>query len=236
MKIFRLKGGLGNQLFILSKALQTSQHEMVLLDVRSTFRRDRLPNIELVKFLGFKHIGTSFSKYLLSTLEKAGLLQKCQAYIDDYFQEPSTLANLSTAHAEKLCAFLNLFPHTIRNECVVHIRLGDFLVYKKEEILTAEYYTDKIAMLPSKLPVRVVTEASREELSNAGFNNFLNNNNITISNTSNISTDLRNIARAEFVIGSNSTFCLWATYLGHRLNKKKKVWMGPALKQYEDIF
>lgn len=236
MKILRLKGGLGNQLFILSKALQLSKNESIIFDVRSTFRKDRLPNIDLVTFLGFKHIGTSFSKYILSALEKAGLLQKCQVYIDDYFQEPSTAANLSTADVEKLCAFLNLFPHSVRNECVVHIRLGDFLIYKKEELLTAEYYTNIIAILPLNLPVRIVTEASYEELANSGLSNLLNGDNITLSNTSDILTDFRDIARAEFVIGSNSTFCFWAAYLGNRLHKKQKIWMGPALKKYERIF
>jgi hypothetical protein len=236
LKIVRLKGGLGNQLFILSKALHMSKNEKIILDVRSTFRKDRLPNLELVTFLGFKHIGTSSSKYLLSLLEKLGLLQKCHFYIDDYFQEPSTVENLSPINAEKLCAFLNLFPHSIRKECVVHIRLGDFLAYKKEELLSVEYYNDMITMLPLNLPVRIVTEASREELENSGFQELLNDDRIILSNASDMLTDFRDIARAEFVIGSNSTFSFWAAYLGHSLIKKQKIWMGPALNKYERIF
>lgn len=236
MKIVRLKGGLGNQLFIIAKALHLREGEKIIIDARATSRKDRLPDIGLLRFLNFCYISASLSNLILRVAEKCGLLYKSKIYIDEYFQEPSTIELLKTENVEKLCAYLNLFPHNSRKECVVHIRLGDFLEYKPEELLSPDYYSKKLALVPKEYPIRIVTEASSDELMKFGFGAILNNDRVCISNNSEMLTDFKDIASAEIVICSNSTFCFWAAFLGHRLKQKKNVYLAPALIKFETVF
>ena len=55
MKIFRLKGGLGNQLFIIAAALHARRIEHIFIDARPTHRIDRRPNLRLLQFLQFSY-------------------------------------------------------------------------------------------------------------------------------------------------------------------------------------
>ena len=236
MKIIRLKGGLGNQLFILAAALYVRHTDRILVDARPTYRTDRKPNLDLIKFLNITYYHSGIISLVFRILDKLKLTNKIPFYIDDYFQTPDTLVNLSYANKMRFAAFLNLLPLQPVEMCAIHIRLGDFINQMPHEILPPEYYLDELVKVPLGLEVVIISDADKDELIKQGFSSLLQRQDVRLSSKTSMNEQFYELAAASHVIGSNSTFCLWATFLGNSLEKKKHVSLGPTFKIYESLF
>lgn len=236
MKIYRLKGGLGNQLFIIAAALTTQRFERVCFDARPTYRTDRKPTLELLEFLNFTYFHKGIVAQFFRILDKLRFTNKLSVYQDEYFQSPDTLLRLSDIDKDRLSTFLNLLPLKPQAECVVHIRLGDFVNQMPDEVLAPKYYIEEIERLPDTLDISIISDADAEELIRNGYSSLLQRPNVSISSITSMNEHFKAIAAASHVIGSNSTFCLWATYLGHYILPKKHIKLGPTFKNFECCF
>lgn len=234
MKVLRLKGGIGNQLFILGKALELQRSEKVFIYARPTHRKDRMPETQLVRFLSLQYSSTGLLSLALRSVEKLELLQRSKVYLDGYFQSPEDFSNIPADAFGKFSAYFGLFPFTQRPRVVLHIRLGDFLYAAPDQILAPEYYLEELDQIADpSLDVRVVSDADHETLINRGYGAILGRENVKLVKNKHRFFDFKYISESSHVIGSNSTYCFWATALGNRHHRKAYISVGPVLKPLE---
>lgn len=103
-------------------------------------------------------------------------------------------------------------------DIAVHVRMGDFLPVEADaplinRRLPLDWYADRIdaarAALGPDPRIILFSDGSREDLAP-----LLARDNVTLQEGENALVDLYSMARARALIGSSSTFSLWASFLG----------------------
>lgn len=119
----------------------------------------------------------------------------------------------------------------------VHVRRGDFLEPDDPQVLKqgahnyrlpVEWYVSAVQNLREEMsfqaPVRVFTDGSREQVSD-----LLDLPETTISRGARAITDLLSLSRSRVMIGSGSSFSMWASFLG----QVPSVWFpGQRLQRF----
>jgi len=233
MIVPRLKGGLGNQLFQIAAAYS---HALKVGD-------DFAINYNLPHYLGqgkkcntykdniFSNIKTTDiipeSFYSETNFSYSEIPQQKNLLLDGYFQSEKYFIN----YKDKIN---NLFDFSsikikqkfidIENKIVLHVRRGDYL--ENSDIhpsIPLEYYKNCLNELNISNPnVLIVTDdivsVSKE---------FTDLNYTHVNGKSELE-DFCYIMNADYIIGCNSSFSWWASYLS---NSKKiifpKTWFGP---------
>jgi Glycosyl transferase family 11 len=103
-----------------------------------------------------------------------------------------------------------------------HIRLGDFLAARPEEVLSGrvanvripltwyQRVIERVREMYPDLPIQIFSDGREQEL-----NDILAIKGVTLRREPNDIGDLLALAQARLLIGSNSTFSRWAAFLGN---------------------
>lgn len=168
----RLAGGLGNQLYQLSAAallhVKTGLKVALVLDSLNKYEAKREPHslrllggkwiqqvLVLNRGLAAKAISRArVGRWLPWVGVTDGNYWRCMAgagpasgvyILDGYFQHGWTQAKLSAAVAELAPVSARPSCPARPNECLIHVRGGDFLKVPTQNILTEAYYSDAVA-------------------------------------------------------------------------------------------
>ena len=237
--ILRMAGGLGNQLFELSYALNLAEKkgfnhitlddsalssykakhvnhlinffDFKELDASLEFKRKLITKFRLPRFFGFK-----IKKWFLisdknneSVSEPLGL-----TILDGYF-----IWSLAQKEFDEICVTLrrclNLSPDIqfTSNECVVHIRGGDFVEIGWNKQTPDTYYLNAMDLMVSKYGIEqfiVITDDlsyAKKLLSTSPYKYRVESNDMK--------TDFYTIANSSKKIIGGSSFAIWAAALGH---------------------
>lgn len=219
--IYRLTGGLGNQLFGISEAyeIQRKSGKKAYIDVSKVEH-----TIENEKFLiwtkeielddNFKLINLRGSEFLTDTIFRniADIKNPHhEKYLTGWIPSFSRIEISGLWRPGKIPNFLKQEnQESIAN--VMHVRLGDYRFKRPFAPLSKKYYLRSIAELG--LSNKIISLFTDEPDFVFDYYPELRNYNIKIINESDLKTDLYKLATAEFFISSNSTYSFWAYYFG----------------------
>jgi len=164
--------------------------------------------------------------------------------IDGYFQSYRFFSEYNEQIKELFC-----FPQSIKEKinkvkekinksfCVIHIRRGDYKVLVPHHfVCTKEYYlkcVDLIKREADNINFIVITDDKSHVYSE--FEQQFNTGEFIISNSQNEIEDLYLLTQADYIIGSNSSFSWWGSFLNKNKNKClfPDVWFGKeGIKEY----
>lgn len=239
MIIIRLAGGLGNQIFQLAAGLlfaQDNNIKRIILDDNSLGNYTEKRKNELVNFFDFSKIdieiefidyfltkfripkflpltfpkycfvGDKNFKYILKNPNKFFLL------LDGYFQGCLIQKNFNKEIEILNKIFVNKNSKQ-KEECVIHIRGGDFVKLRWNSISPKEYYIKAINIMQEEYKRNkfyIVTDDKNYA------KKILNGLDVSFEFIGNsIYDDFYLISSFKFRILSSSTFALWASALGN---------------------
>ncbi len=140
-------------------------------------------------------------------------------HVDGMRNEFKDIAGTGADLRAWLLARLRISPeHTQHPFIALHIRLGDFGSaaldsYKRNTRIELEWFRDeaiRVKLLLGDMPIYVFSDEDSPRLRSAleGIQN------IRFLRPTNAATDMLRMANAQHIIASNSTFSLWAAFLG----------------------
>ncbi|MDC1255763.1 alpha-1,2-fucosyltransferase [Paracoccaceae bacterium] len=224
MIYLRLHGGLGNQLFQLATAISLASGK-ILIDDRSlssyrSKRQNGLPSVlNLPDWIEFQKINLTKlrlprfinNRYLVSDqTPELTAKQYCKLkVIDGYFQDGLTVSFAEQVkHVRPLLKSIKTGDLT-QNQCVIHIRGGDFFT-TNSPILGPNYYLRQINLMlenginkfvittdDKKYATKILNESGRDYQFHDGT----------------VAEDFSLLKNASNKILSNSTFSVWANAL-----------------------
>lgn len=228
-----LKGGLCNQMFQIAAcaayATHTEQQYAINYNLPfsahqgkhpSSYRDTVYRNIrgtDLVPQMTYKQEAFGYSDIPFYTDVILDGYFQSQKYFSKYSHHIQSLFDLTTA---KTTAINKKIKDLHRPVCAVHIRRGDYLqteFAKIHHICNTDYYKRCISYIPSDTTLIVVTDDVHHVL--AEFKAEFETGRMILANTQSEIDDLYILTQADFIIGCNSTFSWWGTYLN---NKKQK--------------
>ncbi|PCJ15897.1 MAG: alpha-1,2-fucosyltransferase [Candidatus Cloacimonadota bacterium] len=258
MIVSRIFGGLGNQIFQVGAALLLAKKKgctQIIFDVSSLGSYETKRKNELLSFFNFDslNIEVSFTGCFVTRLRIPKILAiKHQYYpfvgdsnfefvienskskfffLDGYFQ-----ASLIQKHFDEEIELLNMvyIQRNLKryNDCIIHIRGGDFVKLGWDVVNDKSYYEsaiNRIKSVNSDVKFLVVTDdrAYAEKLLN-GIDivyQFIGKNMID---------DFNLIGGYQYQILSSSTFALWASCLGQKADGlvfAPKYWLPDLRRQ-----
>ena len=176
----RLAGGLGNQLFQLAAGIDFHKKYSSKLYISTAGLKNynTIRNLELNRLFyltnwccilkkenifnqflrlasetrcgrWFPIVGVNDSNFEYRT--KSGCNRKLPLILDGYFQYGWTFERFDSVRKEIMGWDYTLQAETMRHECVIHIRGGDFLKVQGNPILTTRYYESALQLLSKKL-------------------------------------------------------------------------------------
>ena len=242
MIIIRLAGGLGNQIFQLGIGLLLTQKSGIkkiiledsalgnydakrknellnFFDMRKVKLQITFQNSKLIKFRFPKLLPLNMSKYpFVSDKNFQTVLQgpnKTFMIIDGYFQECLTQEDFN----KEIELLKNIFMRNSlepKNDCVIHIRGGDFVKLGWNSVTPKEYYQNAIQMMKddyNQNDFYIVTDDKDYA------ETILKDLNIEYKFIGNsMYEDFNLIGSFRYRILSSSTFSLWASALGDNEN------------------
>jgi hypothetical protein len=222
-------GGLGNQLFQLSQALELSKSSNVKLvypyswakgtfkdEYRAFFTSLGAPAFSSSKTLRFL---SSVSTFLPFRVIQFGRLLRIEVHSDAY-----SLLEPQEKHASRLIhtgyfqndiqvnnsglalkiANLSKNPASQIGELVVHVRGGDFIAAQRlYGLLDREFYTDAIRAMGQPLPITCITNDKKYAL------DLLSPLHVSFSEGNGPLEDFFKAVSAQNFVGSNSTYSWW---------------------------
>lgn len=232
MKIIRLKGGLGNQLFILNYALFLKKNsESVFIENVSGFFRDSYKRSNSLNKILKKQIIPSLNfliplfyiiKFFKKLNDKYSFSIGSLTFIEGYFQDkkyydPKNFILLRDQLREDVEIFNDIFFYDLKNKIekensvIVHLRLKDY------DIVDLSYYFNAIGLIKDKInnPRYIIftddKQKSFEIVKSLKVKNYIINSNDQI-------TDFKLMTYGLNFILANSTFSLWAAMLSKSKN------------------
>lgn len=220
--IVNLKGGLGNQLFIISFAefLRKSGYK-VLIDTsfyKSSHDYSRKLHLDIDKF-GFKEISFKTDKIfkkIKTRFEEVDDIKYLNTrkinFFTGYYQ------NTYFLDKEYLIKKLAVNNNKNKNSVMVHIRRGDYI--KLNEELKLDYYKKSINKIEKKMDNFGISIFSDDySLKIDDFKNF-NVVNIFNDKNSDVLETFKEMVKFQNFIISNSTFSFLAAFLGQQENSE----------------
>jgi hypothetical protein len=230
------KGALGNQLF------EVMTGYALALENSDDYHIN--PDFELVRGQGnsIKHYVDNIFKNFPKTDKQPNnhFVERCFRYakipyiedllLDGHFQSELYFKN----YKKEINQILEFPDENIQtDDCVIHIRTGDFLELSDFNVVTPDYFkrcVDFVLDKNEKVQFKIVSD-----------NNDLAKNYLPeyikyqfVSNTE--LDDLITMSQADFVIMSNSTFSWWGSYLGkHKTTLVPDVWNN-SNNDHSDIY
>lgn len=233
--IVDLKGGLGNQLFILSfaKKLESLGYE-VILDISFYSQKHDFPrNIEVDINSFFNKIISSKSDKIFKTFNRR--IEEVESLSSIQFKQFTRFKGYynNSLFIDKnfLINQLELPSKKISNSLMIHIRRGDYKYLNVE--LSEEYFVNAIKKIEnfSNFQIDIFTDDFNFEIKNSKLNLFQINNIFYPVTKSPIET-LKLMTSYENFIISNSTFSFFAAFLGQNEDTKTfypKPWTKNSL-------
>ena len=248
--ILRLAGGLGNQIFQfgVGVAKLQSSRDVLCLDTSSLSKYKTKRVLELNKIFDFSlipnlHINNkgrlvsnlragkimNITNSMIATINDKNILQhdfnKVSRFnlIDGYFTYSQNRQNLNYLFF-KLSRLLkkSMLSNEQEDICYVHIR-GTDAIDTNVNILGIDYYSNAI-LHAKKLNPNLSFIVITDDISYA--QKHFKNNEIEEFRMGSMIEDFKTILNAKNVILSNSTFCLSASLLGSKI-QKKNITIGP---------
>lgn len=240
--ILRMAGGLGNQLFELAYAINQAKKnkiESIILDDSSLssykakhtnhlkkffdftnleqsikYKNSFITKLRLPRFFGFK-----FTKWFLVSDKNKDYVKffHSTTILDGYF-----IWALNQNDFDETCSILkNYLLEPISNtyddnECVIHIRGGDFVELGWNKLTPDSYYLNAMNIMASKYNIKkfiVITDDikyAKSLLTQSSYQYEVQNNDMK--------TDFYTIANAPMKIIGGSSFAIWASALGYDNN------------------
>lgn len=240
--ILDLKGGLGNQLFILSLAKKLEKNGFyVLLDVsfysqRSDFQRNVEVDLKLFqkKIINFKP--DLIFKLFNRRVEEIDSIDELS--IKQFTRFKGYYADVNFIDKNYLINTLNIQPEMQNNSLMIHIRRSD---YEKLHIaLSKDYFIRGIEILLNNSnleKVDIFTDDINFELADYSLQKFPINNIFKPNNMAPLET-LKKMTSYQNYLISNSTFSFFAAYLGQKINSQvyyPKPWTRNNLFEIKNI-
>lgn len=248
MIFIRLAGGLGNQIFMLGAGLllaQKNNEKKIICDVSHLGNYNTKRENELLSFFDFKKLNLEvefrkstltkyripkifplkFSKYpFVSDKNFQSALKKTNKkflLVDGYFQNCLNQTDLNT----EIEILKNIFKKKDvdnSNECVIHIRGGDFLELGINDVAPKSYYYNAIQFMIQEHNIYEFNIVTDDRQYAASMMDDLNVKYNFIGDT--IYEDFYLIGGFNYRILSSSTFSFWASALS---NNDKSVVIAP---------
>jgi len=121
--------------------------------------------------------------------------------------------------------------------CIIHIRRGDYKVLVPHHfVCTKNYYLNCIDIIKEHAPdaaIAVITDDWQNVYTE--FKSEFDSNKLIVANSSNEIEDLYLLSQADYIVGSNSSFSWWGSFLNDikKLCLFPDVWFGPeGLREY----
>lgn len=247
MKIVKLQGGLGNQLFQYSfgKFLEYKLGEDIFFDI-SFYKKNKGRKLEIENLIKNKIVKTNLAQKItyklfnlyytqensFSFLEAKNLKQK--KYFDGYWQNISFIEPITKELLQEFEIFYlenYKINEDFRNTTSIHIRKTDYVNNDDVSICNEEYFINAINIIKNKTNCSTFLvfsddiPASKEMFSK----NNTNKDNLIFMETTinNPLNDLLLMSQCDNNIISNSTFSWWAAFLNKNLKKiviTPKIW------------
>lgn len=240
--ILDLKGGLGNQLFILSLAKKLEKSGfVVLLDVSfysqsNDYQRNVEVDLKLFqkKIISFNH--DLIFKLLNRKIEEIDSIDELS--IKKFTRFKGYYADANFIDKNYLLNTLNIQPEKQNNSLMIHIRRCD---YEKLHIaLSKDYFIRGIELFlnSSNLEkIDIFTDDNNFELADYSLQKFPINNIFKPNNMAPLET-LKTMTSYQNYLISNSTFSFFAAYLGQKINSQvyyPKPWTRNNLFEIKNL-
>lgn len=234
MIILRVKGGLGNQLFIINYAFfLKSMNKKVFLDTRSGFLRDSYKRKYEIDQVFNGHALVNFNLLIpLSYLVRIFSKKKKSNFLgikfyEDYYQNKKFYKRSTIKYLKDKISFtvreLNIIKkyNLISNEnsVVLHFRLVQF------DNLDLNYYKKAIKKIFEKIksPTFYVFSDDISKVSKIIETLKISNNVILVEDINSSVIEFKLMTLANNFIIANSTFSLWASLLSNLANNSIKI-------------
>lgn len=215
--------GLGNCLFVYSKALIASKEENLLL-INPTWinlspgsilrnENDKRSYFGIFRSFGITGIYKFLLLYCNIFFKIFNKNTKIIRGIDSYFTDLLPFQNLIKENIFSITKDSNyLLENNFANKIAVHVRLGDYDSVKRLEIDWYVYIINTINLKTNfKYEILLFSDGKPSELKD-----ILNIKNVKRAFFGNAMLDILAISECDLIIGSNSTFSAWACFLGQK--------------------
>lgn len=250
MNIPLLKGGLCNQLFQIAAtyahSLKHNQEFGINYNLQFAASQGKHPKTykdtiykkiqssSLIPEATFAYSGHQFKQIpVKDNLLIDGYFQSYK-FFEEYYKEVSSLLVFPESTKNRIKKVLQNIDTPI---CTLHIRRGDYIhLAPHHMVCTSSYYLECIDRIKAKTPETtfiVITDDKQSVY--AEFKSLFDKGELIISNTADELDDLYILTQSQFIIGSNSSFSWWGTFLNNKktISYFPEVWFGPeGIREY----
>jgi hypothetical protein len=216
------QGGLGNQIFQVVVGYIFAKEHNDNYAINPALHSGNGQGFHLNKYLNtiFKNIDKTNHKssnyYKEPQFNYSEIPYKEDSLLEGYFQTEKYFLNRKKEINQLLEFECSEEP---TNECVIHIRTGDYLILSNFNVVTPNYFNkaiNEVIQQNSKISFKVISDnhdIAKTYLPKDLFYEFVSSDELN---------DLKTLSQCDYAIISNSSFSWWGSYLG-----KSKITYAP---------
>lgn len=216
------KGGLGNQIFQVVVGYIFAKDHNDKYAINPALHSGNGQGFHLNKYLNtiFKNVDKTNHKssnyYKEPQFNYTEIPYNEDSLLEGYFQTEKYFLNRKKEINSLLDFECSEEP---TNECVIHIRTGDYLILSNFNVVTTNYFEkaiDEVLQKNSKVSFKVISDnpsIAKTYLPKDLFYEFVSYDELS---------DLKTLSQCDYAIISNSSFSWWGSYLG-----KSKITYAP---------